>query len=366
MVRPMKLIDKYILRSLFVPTAYCLLTFCMLFVLFDLFDHLSDFIDAQTPFLQIVRYYFYILPAMLVFIVPISLLLGLLYGLWQLSKNNELTAMRASGVSLMRLTIPIMLAGLFFSLLITGLQETVAPWSSYWANQFIQRQKKGNDLSTRYALNLTMNNEEQHRIWAISKFDLITHDMQGIKVVQQRPDGSDLDMIHAEQGKFYDGRWWLFKVTIQKHDFYNNPVGAVVAEPQRQMTDWTETPDDFLHEVKDPIFLSSRDLWKFMRDHKNLSEKTNARITVDMHVRLAMPWTCLVVTLFGIPYGVRAARKGALVGIIIALLTFFAFYFLMTFGQWMGKNQILTPLVSAWLPNLVFASAGLFMMARMR
>ncbi len=113
MVRPMKLIDKYILRSLFVPTAYCLLTFCMLFVLFDLFDHLSDFIDAQTPFLQIVRYYFYILPAMLVFIVPISLLLGLLYGLWQLSKNNELTAMRASGVSLMRLTIPIMLAGWF-------------------------------------------------------------------------------------------------------------------------------------------------------------------------------------------------------------------------------------------------------------
>ncbi|MFA5043692.1 MAG: LptF/LptG family permease [Kiritimatiellia bacterium] len=362
----MKLIDKYILRNFFVPTSYCLLTFCMLAVIFDLFDSLSVFIDARTPLLQIARYYTYILPAMLVFIVPISLLLGLLYSLWQLSKNNELTAMRASGVSLMRLTVPILLAGLFFSILIMGLQETVAPWSSYWADQFIQREKKGNDPSTRYALNLTINNEEQHRIWAISRFDLNTHDMQGIDVVQQRPDGSDLDTIHAEEGKFYDGRWWLFKVTIQKHDFYNNPVGAVITEPQRQMADWTETPEDFLHEVKDPIFLSSRDLWKFMRDHENLSEKTIARITVDMYARLAMPWTCLVVTLFGIPCGVRAARKGALAGVMTALLAIFAFYFLMMFGQWLGKIQVLTPMVSTWLPNLAFAAAGLFMMGRMR
>lgn len=362
----MKLIDKYILRYFAVPTTYCLLTFCMLFVVFDLFEHLSDFIEAKTSLLQIARYYLYILPATLVFIVPISLLLGLLYSLWQLSKNNELTAMRASGVSLLRLTIPILLVGLCFSLTITVLQETVAPWSSYWAEQFIQRQKKGNDLSTRYALNLTYNNEEEHRIWAISKFDLTTHDMHGVTIVQQRPDGSDLNTIHADEGKFYDGRWWLFKVTLQKHDFYNNPVGAVLAEPQRQMTDWTETPEDFLQEVKDPIFLSSRDLWKFMRNRENLSAKTIARVTVDMHVRLAMPWTCLVVTLFGIPCGVRTARKGALVGVMIALLTFFAFYFLMTFGQWLGKNQLLTPMVSAWLPNLVFTSAGLVMMARMR
>ena len=80
MDRPMKLIDKYILRQFFVPLAYCLLTFCMLFVIFDLFEHLSDFIDAKTPFLQILRYYFYYFPSMLVYILPISLLLGLLYG----------------------------------------------------------------------------------------------------------------------------------------------------------------------------------------------------------------------------------------------------------------------------------------------
>lgn len=362
----MKLIDKYILRHMLVPLGYCLLTFGMLFVVFDLFERLSDFLEVRTPILQIVRYYGYLLPATLVYILPISLLLGVLYGLWQLGKNNELTALRASGVSLLRLAAPLLAAGFVFSVLASMLQETVAPWSSYWAAQFVERQKKDSALATSYALNLTYNNEEQHRIWAINRFDLVSSALQGVKVVQQRPDGSDLETIHAEGGKFYDGRWWLFKVTIQKYDFYNNPVGPVVIEPQRQMADWLETPDDFLHEVKDPIFLSSRDLWQFIRRHKNLSAKTTARILVDLHGRLALPWACLVVALFGIPCGLRTARQGALLGVSSALLTFFGFYFLMNFGQYLGKEQLLSPFLSAWLPNLAFTAAGLFLIARLR
>lgn len=362
----MKLIDKYILRHFCVPLGYCLAAFYMLFVVYDLFEHLGDFIDTRTPLLGIAQYYLYLFPATLVFILPIAVLLGLLYGLWQLSKNNELTAMRASGVSLFRLTIPILVAALVFSVLVTGLQETVAPWTSYRADQFVQQQKKDVEAANDYALNLTYNNEEQHRIWAVSKFDLTTYELQGVKVVQQRPDGSDLDAIHAEEGKFYDGRWWLFNVTLQRHDFYNNPIGTVIREPQRQMADWAETPADFLHEVKDPAFLSSRELGKFIRAHKNLSAKTTARISVDRHARLAMPWTCLVVALFGIPCGLHTARKGALLGVMIALVTFFGFYFLMSFSQWLGKEQLLTPLLSAWLPNLLLTMTGMIGLVRLR
>jgi lipopolysaccharide export LptBFGC system permease protein LptF len=79
-----------------------------------------------------------------------------------------------------------------------------------------------------------------------------------------------------------------------------------------------------------------------------------------------MPWTCFVVVLFGIPFGVRTARKGPLVGVMFSLLTFFSFYFLMTFGQWLGKNQLLMPAVSAWMPNVFFLLLGLLLMLRTR
>jgi lipopolysaccharide export system permease protein len=362
----MKIVDKYIFGQFVVPLIYCLLTFTMLFVVIDLFDHLSDFIDARTPLLQVIRYYVYVIPSLLVFIAPISLLLALLYSLWQLSRHNELTALRASGISFYRITVPILLVGMMFSLVISILQETAAPRASYWAWQFINRQKQTKDLSMRYEFDLPFKNEEQRRIWTIRRFDLATYDMQGVKVVQQRPDGSDLETIRAEEAKYFDGRWWFFNVSIQKFDFYNSPVGAPLHEPLRQMTEWDETPQDFMHEVKNLEFLSARDLWRFLTARKSLSDKTRARILVDLHARLAMPWTCFVVALFGIPFGVRTARKGALIGVIFALLTFFGFYFLMTFGQWLGKNQYLPPVASAWMPNLAFLLLGLLLMLRTR
>jgi lipopolysaccharide export system permease protein len=360
----MKLIDKYIFSQFMVPFVYCLLTFSMLFVIVDLFDHLSDFIEARTALVEVIRYYVYILPSLFVYIAPISLLLGLLYSLWQLSRHNELTALRASGVSFYRITVPILIVGIAVSVIISILQETVSPHSVYWAAQFITHQKKSGDISMRYASNLPYRNEEQRRNWIINRLDLETYDLHGVRVVQQRPDGSDLETICAAEAKYFDGRWWLFNVTIQKNDFDNNPIGAPTHEPLRQMAEWDETPDDFMHEVKSVEFLSVRDLWGFLNARKNLSEKTRARILVDLHVRLAMPWTCFVVTLFGIPFGVRTVRKGALLGIMFALLTFFSFYFLMTFCQWLGKNQMLIPVVSAWMPNVCFALIGLFLMLR--
>ncbi len=362
----MKLIDKYLLRQFLVPLFYCLLSFSMVFVIIDLFEHLSDFIEAKTSVFQVVRYYVFILPSLCVFIAPISLLLGTLYCLWQLTKHNELTAMRTSGISFLRLATPLLFVGLCFSVMTSILQESVAPWSTYWASQFIVRQKRGNDLTMRYAMDLPFKNERDNRVWVIRKFDLDMYTMKGIKVIQQRPDGSDLETIMAEDGKYYDGCWWFFNITVQKHDIDNKPVGPVRSELIREMTGWTETPRNFINEVKDTLFLSSKELLAFLKTHKNLSAKTHARIAVDMHSRLAMPWTCLIVTLFGVPYGVHTGRKGAFMGVIAALLTFFSFYLLMTFCQWLGKNQVVQPWLSAWMANIIFLLVGLRLMERAR
>ena len=78
----MKLIDKYLLRSLAVPLAYCLLGFALIYVIYDLFDNLPDFIDAKTPFPDVFRFYLLLLPSVLIIIAPISMLLSVLYSLF--------------------------------------------------------------------------------------------------------------------------------------------------------------------------------------------------------------------------------------------------------------------------------------------
>lgn len=362
----MKLLDRHVLKQVLVPIIYCLLTFSMLFVVFDLFEHLSDFIQSQVSPLAVILYYLSVLPALSVYIAPISLLLGLLYGLWQMSRHNEIIAMRASGVSLWRLATPLLCIGVAASLLVLALQEFVSPSSSYWAAQFITRIENEEDLSMSMVFNLPYKNDRDHRIWAIRQFDLTTYEMQGVNLIQQREDDSDVSNINAQRAAYYDQRWWFFDVVLQRYDLFGRRLGPPEEVPLMDMRELTETPHDFANEEKDPMFLPAQELWQYIAKRPKLSGKTKNRYLVDLHARLAMPWTCLVVILFGLPFGVQTARQGAFMGVIWALVTFFIFYLIMMLGQWMGKEQIILPFLGAWLPNVVFLFLGLLFMKRIR
>ncbi len=362
----MKLIDRYILSSVVVPLIYCLLAFLMLFIIFDLFSNLSDFIEADTPLPRIFQFYMILMPSVLIFIAPISLLLGVLYGLSQLTRNNELTAMRASGVSLYRLMAPIIVVGFVASLVVAVINETVAPWSAYWTDQFVRAEKHDEDISFYVSQDFPYRDPGANRVWMIGEFDRQTFDMRRIEVIQQREDGSDAVRYRARAARWLDGKWWFIDLTTQELDERGYPLGPPRTEARREMTAFSETPRDFINVTKEPEFLSSRDLLEFIRAHQHVSRDTLARLEVDLHYRLAMPWTCLIVTLLGLPIGAHTGRKGAFMGIALALTMFFSFYVLINFGMALGKQQTLPPWISVWFPNILFLAIGIIFMRRMR
>ncbi|MBN1270361.1 MAG: LptF/LptG family permease [Kiritimatiellae bacterium] len=363
----MKLIDKYLLRTLLLPLMYCLAAFVLIYVIYDLFDNLSDFVQAGTPALAVAKFYMLLIPSVLVLIVPISLLLAVLYSLSSLTKNNELTAMRASGVSLYRLITPFVAVGFAASVVVALIHETVGPWSAYWTYQFVRSQRhKGADISVYVATHLAYKNEAARRIWLLGEFDTRTYDMKNIEVIQQREDGSDRSKVQAKRGQWLDGRWWFTELASQEYDQQGGPIGPPQTTRRREMIEFMETPVDFINEIKDPAYLSSYDIARYLRVHRHLSRDTIARIRVDLHHRLAMPWTCLIVTLIGVPFGVTTGRKGALLGVALSLLLFFAFYVLINVGLALGKQETIEPWLGAWGPNLLFLAIGLAFVNRMR
>lgn len=363
----MKIVDRYVLRSVLVPLFYCLLGFCLIYVVYDLFDHLPDFVEAQTPLKSVVIYYVFLMPSVAVIIMPVSLMLAILYSLSHLTKNNELTAMRACGISLVRIVAPILLLGFAVSVLVAIVHETLGPWSAYWARQFIQMQKRKGDLTTVLVYNLPYKNELQNRDWVIGEFNTTTFEMKNVTITQLRADGATRAYrLVAESGKWLDGRWWLRGVSRQFYDEQNNPKGLPETRDFLELTDYNEQPRDFLNEIKDPEYLSSRELLNYLRTHRRLSEATVARIRTELHHRLAMPWTCFIVTLLGIPFGAQTGRRGAFVGTLLALSLFFSLYVLINVGLALGKKQIVAPWVGGWLPHLVFLAVGLALLYRMR
>lgn len=362
----MKLIDKYLLRSLFVPLAYLLVAFVMIYIIYDLFENLRDFIEGGTPFLEVVLFYAFLLPSVVIYIVPISLMLAVLYSLSHMTKNNELTAMRASGISLLRLMVPLLLVGLAASLVVGAINETVGPWSAWWTHQFVRAQKRRGDLSVHVAANLAFKNDVGRRIWMIGQFNKKTFQMETIQLTQQRPDGTDESRVQASQGRWLDGRWWFFEVITQAYDGDGNPIGLPKFELQREMTELSETPRDFVNEIKDPEYLSAVEILDFVRTRRGVSKATKARVMVDFHYRLAMPWTCLLVTLIGIPFGAQTGRKGAFMGILMCILLFFSFYVMVNVGLVLGKKQLMTPWLAGWFPDIFYLVLGSILVYRMR
>lgn len=362
----MKLIDRYLLRSFLVPLAYCLLAFCLLYIVFDLFNNLSDFMEAKTPLVGIVTFYAFLLPSVLIYIVPVSLMLAVLYALSRLTRSNELTAMRACGLSIFRLVTPLIASGLCAAMLMGLINETIGPLAAYYADQYLRFQQKHGDVSVYVATDLPYKNEMAHRIWVLGKFDSRSRAMRNVSVIQQRADGSDAYKIMAERGRWLDGQLaFEGEVSRQDYDEEGNPLGGPRFQVNMPATGFTETAEDFINEIKDPAFLSTLELITFLRTHPHLSPEKRARIQVDMFSRLAMPWMCLVVTMLGIPFGVHTGRRGALPGISLALLLFFAFYVLVNICLWMGKKQMIEPWLAGWLPNLMYFIMGGILIKRM-
>ncbi len=363
----MKLLDRYLLRSYAGPLAACVAAFSMLYIVADLFNNLSDFIEGRTSLWRVMLFYGALLPTGLIYIVPASLMLALLYCLGQLTKNNELTAMRACGVSTPRLLVPFIAMGLAATVVVGAINETLSPWAQWWTRRFIRAQGASNPEVVYIENHLPYRNHTERREWLIGQFDTRTGEMRDIKVEQYHPsEYRILFSIKADSAHWMDGRWWFRNVVYQEFDEYNDHKGPPRFEPVREMSDWNETPRLFLEEIRDRDFRSVIGLLRFLRNNQGISRAEAARTWVDIHHRLSLPFTCLVVTLIGLPFGYHAGRRGAMRGTLLAIALFFGYYVLIHVGLWMGKNRWMAAWLAGWLPNIIFFATSLRLIARMR
>jgi lipopolysaccharide export system permease protein len=367
----MKLVDRYLTREYLVPVTYCLFAFGMIFVVIDLFDNIGKFLEAGTPPLTIGRYYLCTLAPVLEFLAPASLLLATLYTLWQLTRNNELIAMRASGISLYRIMLPFLAVGLIASLLSALVKEHVAPRVGLWAEEF-RASRFTVPHPPRIYYDRAFFNSTDHRLWHVEEYDM---DDPGkllrVKITQERADRTREKVMVADKAQYLDGEWWFVNLRVQEFDEHDNPLGKLEPVPATpgaavSIPGMSEEPSMFINEIKPWEMLTATEMATYIRQRPDLSAENYASKRFDLHQRLAMPWACLIVTLFGIPAGAKGGRQSAISGIFMSIGLFFGFYALMQLGMILGKREIVWPWLGAWLSNLVFFVAGLIMLARMK
>lgn len=360
----MKILTRYLLKSLLLPLLYCLLGFTLIFVISDLFDNFSEFLESGIRPLEMLYYYSQVLPPVTVLILPACLLLAMLHSLSRLTRHSEIIAMRAGGVSIYRVVMPFIGVGIAASLLAVFINEKIAPDAAWRAEKFLEYQKAGRNDDIFFVRNLAL--KSRNHVWMVREMDMRDYSMYDVELIEQRPDGSDAVKYQAEKALWLDGRWWFMDLTVQAYKENGDLSGPPEMALQREMRDLRETPQTFMAEIKDPQYLSAREIRSYLRSKKDLSSNTRARLKVDYYSRLATPFTCLIVTLIGVPIGAHTGRRGTFAGIMAAMVLFFVFYILQLTAQALGKQEIISAWLGGWLPILVFSAASPLFIHRMR
>ncbi len=377
----MRLLDRYLMRELLVPLGYCLGGFLLFWTSFDLLAEMDQFRRQGLLFRDVVEYYGVKTPELLVTILPVAFLLSLLYSLTNHARHQELTAMRAAGQSMWRLSLPYLGVGMVLSGTLFLLNEFAVPDGNDAAQRILNRRVGGPGVgeNARWYRNLSFRNEPGLRIWTIGAFHLDTGAMVAPNVDWQKPDGSRL-RLSADRADFTNGVW-VFQGVRTLHYAPVAPEGGprpVERGETNQVVfpELSETPAQIKSEIRYSELssftmakrarLSLQEILDYQTLHPHLASHDRARLQTQFYGRLAEPLTCLVVVFIALPFGAPSGRRNVFVGVASSIFIGFAYFVMMRFSLALGTGGYLLPWVAALLPNAVFAAAGVFLTNRIR
>lgn len=333
--------------------------------------------ESKLHLLDVIEYCVAITPEFLVMVLPITLLLALLYTLTNHSRHNEITAMRAAGISLWRICVPYFAVGCAMSVALFVLNEFCVPRSNDWKNHILSRyvQKQG-DIDTKNIFrNFGFTNARNLRTWFMGEYNLATAEMLKPQVSWRLPDGS-IRLLRAGHAIRTNGVWTFYDVAEYSQANDGAPLVPSLFTNMLAMPEFEETPRQIRSEIKISSYQSLRrdrssdipltDILAYLRLHPNLPTKDSSWLFTKFHGRIAAPWTCLVVVLIAIPFGAATGRRNLFVGVAGSIFICFSFFVIQQISLALGSSGYLPAWLAAWLPNLIFAAVGLVLLMRVR
>ena len=373
----MRLLDRYLFRELLTPLAYCLGGLVLLGNCFSLFGELDKLQERKLRLLDVLAYSVAITPEFLVIVLPITLLLALLYTLTNLSRANELTAMRAAGISLARICMPYFAVGCALSVALFVMNELVVPRSTDWKIHILSRyvQKPGDVESKNEFRNFGFTNARGHRAWFIGEYRLATAEMLKPQVNWYAADGS-IQLLRADRAVRTNGVWTFYNAAEYSQADASAPLVPSLMTNVLAMPEFDETPRQIRSEIKISSYQSLKrnrssdiplaDIFAYLNLHPNLPPKDSGWLFTKFHGRIAAPWTCLVVVLIAIPFGAATGRRNLFVGVAGSIFICFGYFVVQQVGLALGSGGYLQAWLAAWLPNLIFGALGMALLLRAR
>jgi len=359
----MRILKWLLLKTFIRILLLCTAAFIGIYLLIDFFEKIDKFIDHNAVVADYFTYFFNSIPTIFVQILPLAILTTMVLTLGGLSRTNEITSMRACGISLLRIVQPLMALALLLSLLLFLLNEFVIPWNSKQLNNLLEVKLGKNKQvqltrseiwyrSKNRIISIAIANHKEQRLQGVTIFTF--DDQQRIK---KRQDAPTL--------KFKKGKW---QAPALNERIFDSVSGDLIETNKLYniALNLNRSPSDFSIQENLKNELNYWQLDTLIQKIEGEGyDATHQR--VEMQNRLAQPLTCLIMGFLGIPFALQRGRNSNIaMGIGLSLGIGVAYFILQSMVTAFGYANALPPLAAAWSANVIFLLLGVWLLLNVK
>jgi len=361
------LLDDYVMREFLGNFFLVLSSFAILFLIFTFFELIGDIIRNRTALVTVGDYLINLVPYIIYAVTPLCALVAVLITFGALGKSSELTAMKATGISLYRVVTPILVIAAMIAVSLFVFDELYLPGANR-RQEALRAEIKNKPAQTflrpdrEWISGQTGPTGEPARIFYYQFFDSNKDVFANLSVFELEPDTFVLRRRIFASSARWDGHNWIFDNGWQR-SFTGETLGNFQEFAKAMFPEIKEQPSYFKKEDYQSQEMSYRELSSYITDLRQSGFDT-MRLRVQLMRKIAYPLITLVMAVLAVPFALSMGKHGSLAGIATAIVMAIAYWVVAGLFEAMGNVNTLPPMLAAWSPDLLFGIAGAYLLLR--
>jgi LPS export ABC transporter permease LptF/LPS export ABC transporter permease LptG len=357
-------LDWYVLRGFLFYFALLLAGFILLFETFTFFELLDDISRHHVGWLDVANYFRFLTVTNFYQFAPLAALTAVLVTLGVLAKNNEIVAFKAAGISLYRVSLPLLTMGLVLAIGLAVLGDTYLPYANQRQDE-LYNEIKGRPPQTYFSPQHQWIFGENSKVYNYDLFDSDHNLFGGLSVFELDPVTFQLRRrVYAARAHWFAQQhtWVLESGWVR--DFQDGHVTTYVPFVVDALPELSEPPAYFKREIRQ----SNQMNWPQLRRYIDSLARAGfdvARLSVQLYTKLAFPLIAPIIILLAIPFSLLVGTRGAIGGLALGVGIGIFYWAISALFEAMGAVGQLPPFMSAWSPDIIFAFLALYFYLRM-
>jgi len=359
-------VNRYIFKELIPPYTMNLLFFIFVFLMHQILEITNVIVNYQVSLFSILLMLTYSMPYFLAYIIPMSVMMSVLLTFLRLSSDNEIVALKASGISIYQLLPPVILFSLL-NMVLTGYMGIYGiPWGEYSYKQMAM-----NVVQSNFNIGLKerqFNDSFDGVMFYVNKIDFKDNSLGDIYIEDQRNEGFSTTIV-SPKGRIFNGEDKLSFIlslsngVINQVSLKKRAVHNVRFDTYDLKLDLKNAVKNIKERKRNEYEMYLPELIKYLKKEKSKTKKYYSA-WVEFHKKFSIPFACIALGILAVPLGVQSSSSRKSAGLGIGLIAFLMYYLLLSAGLLLSEAGNISPALGMWMPNCVMGGLGIFLLIR--